>query len=376
MSTDVRFTLLHLSLISGVGAGVIEKLIKQCSDLLPRMYYITASDLIARGFGQKTAQTIVQGLADTKPLDQERDLLEKHQIQIVTIIDPEYPTYLKNIFLPPPVLYVQGTLAALQTPSVGVVGSRKATTYGKLCIDHVLPPVVHAGISIVSGGAYGIDAHAHKQTLALQGTTVAVLGSGLLKPYPRENIALFEQIAHSSGAVISPFALQAEAQQWTFPMRNRIIAGMSQGTLVVQAAASSGALITARYALDENRQVFAVPGSIFEEVSAGCHALLQEGAMLIQDGVTIVKELGMHSPQGRFYESSLEPEAQQEFVFKESPQEQHPQDSLLYYVTDPISLDELVAKTGKAEDELKELLFDLQLEGKVEQDFAGLWQKA
>lgn len=374
MDTEIRFTLLHLSLIQGVGAGVIEKLVKQCADILPVMYQVSTSDLIARGFGQKTAQVIVQGLADKTLLDQERNLLDKHHIQIVTVADLTYPTYLKNIFLPPPILYVQGAVSILTTPSLGVVGSRKATSYGKMCVEHLLPPLVHAGITIVSGGAYGIDAYAHRHTLELQGITVAVLGSGLLRPYPRENKNLFEHIVQRGGAIISPFALQAEAQQWTFPVRNRIIAGLSQGTLVVQAAASSGALITARYALDENRQVFAVPGSIFEEVSAGCHALLQEGAILVKDGSDILKEWGMQQVQGRFHESSIEEEQQQEIVYQHT--EAKIEDPVLYHLATPISLDELIQKTGKPEEELKELLFDLQLEGRVEQDFAGLWQKS
>lgn len=372
MDRELRLTLLHLSLISGVGAGVIEKLVKQCSDLLPNIYHLRVSDLLARGFAEKTAQAIVQGLADTKLFDQEQELLEKHQINIVTTSDADYPVYLKNIFLPPPVLYVWGNVGALATPSLGVVGSRNPTPYGKLCIEHLIPPLVQAGITIVSGGAYGIDAYAHKQTLALQGTTVAVLGSGLLMPYPRENKSLFQEIAGSSGALISPFSLRSQAQQWTFPMRNRIIAGLTKGTLVVQAAASSGALITAQYALDENRTVFAVPGSIFEEVSAGCHHLLQQGAMLVQDGSDVLKEWGLLSAQGRFHEGSINDpvERQQEI---QRPQTEDP---FMYHLACPISLDELKEKTGKSEDELKERLFDLQLEGKVEQDFAGLWHKS
>ncbi len=372
MNRELRLTLLHLSLIPGVGAGVIEKLVKHCSDILPHMYRLSASDLQVRGFAEKTALAIVQGLSDTTLLDQEQELLEKHGIDIVTTHDGAYPAYLKNIFLPPPVLYVWGDVGSLGIPALGVVGSRNATVYGKLCVEHLLPPLIQAGVSIVSGGAYGIDAHAHKQTLALKGTTVAVLGSGLLMPYPREHKTLFQEIAQSGGAVISPFALRSQAQQWTFPMRNRIIAGLSKGTLVVQAAASSGALITAQYALDENRTVFTVPGSIFEEVSAGCHNLLQQGAVLVQDGADILKEWGMLFTQGRFHEAALDEPIEQQQEIQQGTAE----DPVLYHLARPISLDELKERTGKSEDELKERLFDLQLEGKVEQDFAGLWQKS
>lgn len=372
MDREIQYTLLHLSLISGVGAGVIEKLVKNCSDLIPHMYDVTVSDLLSRGFAQKTAQTIINGLQDTKLIDTETELLAKHRLTIVTVADDDYPITLKHIFLPPPVLYVHGDYSLLTTPSIGIVGSRKPTTYGLACVKHFLPPLVHAGLTIVSGGAYGIDACAHRQTLDLKGSTIAVLGSGLLRPYPREHQTLFKQIAEQGGAVISPFALQAEAQQWTFPVRNRIIAGLSQGTLIVQAAASSGALITARYALDENRQVFAVPGSIFDEVSAGCHTLLTEGAVLVQDGTDVLKELGLSTTQGRFYQTTIQENPQPSIENTDLGQE----DPLLYQLAKPISLDELIVRTGKTEEELKNQLFDLQLEGKVEQDFAGLWHKS
>ncbi len=211
--------------------------------------------------------------------------------RIVTLADAEYPSLLLQIPDPPPFLYVYGNLCS--TPkNIAVVGSRNATGYGlsiarKLCAD-----ISTLGLTIVSGMARGIDTAAHLGALSANGKTVAVLGSGLEKVYPAENKGLFHKIA-ASGAVISEFPLTAPPEGHNFPIRNRIISGMSLGTVVVEAGMRSGSLITARLAAEQNREVFAVPGSISSYKSTGTHNLIKQGAKLVEHAQDIIEELTM-----------------------------------------------------------------------------------
>jgi len=206
----------------------------------------------------------------------------------VFILDKEYPALLKQIHLPPIILYCRG--AKLSNNNFSIVGSRKGSIYAENVCKHIIPKLIDQ-YTIISGGALGVDSMAHKEAIKSGGRTVAVLGSGFLQPYPRENIDLFRAIVDNGGTVISPFNLKMEPLKGNFPARNRIIAGMSVGTLVVQAAVKSGAHITAAFALEQGREVFAVPGSIFEEISLGCHSLIQQGAKLVSCPEDILEEI-------------------------------------------------------------------------------------
>lgn len=356
----MRTTLLHLSLIEGIGDSTINHILSHNIDL-DQLYKMSACDLQELfGIMPKKAEAMVVGLQDTLLLEQELHLLEKHPINIITLLDDSYPVLLRQIAVPPPLLYVQGSLAA-SFPALGIVGSRNATVYGINVVKSLVPSMVHHGLTIVSGGAFGIDTHAHQETIEAGGRTIAVLGSGLLNPYPRQNKKLFEQIVASGGALVSTFPLNMEPYPGNFPARNRIIAGLAQGVLVVQAAAKSGALITAHYALEQGRNVFVVPGSIFDPVSEGCHTLLKEGATPIWRPEDIVQEYDLSvCPERRVVEP-------RQLSFVE-------QDPLLVHCHHPKSLDELQALTGMERVDLQIKLFDLQLAGKIEQDFAGLWQ--
>ncbi|MEK7099264.1 MAG: DNA-processing protein DprA [Patescibacteria group bacterium] len=214
--------------------------------------------------------------------------------------DPLYPPLLKHIHSPPAILYGKGQKSAL-TPEIcgiAVVGTRRPTPYGISAAEHIVQGLTYAGITVISGLATGIDTKAHKTVLEHGGTTVAVLGSGIdsASLFPPENRMLAERIAQSPGAVISEYAPGTPAVKEHFPMRNRIIAGLARGTLVVEAREKSGALITARSALEENRDVFAVPGSIFSAVSAGPNRLIREGARVAMGHGDILEELGIVAP--------------------------------------------------------------------------------
>ena len=226
-------------------------------------------------------------------LETELSLIEKYEISWVTVFDACYPALLKQIYLPPVILYYKGC-SLERSPLLAVVGSRKGDSYGKLAVERIIPPLVEQGYGIVSGGALGIDALAHAATIASQGSTFVVLGSGLLWPYPRSHVRLFKQVVESGGALISCFPLQQEALPGLFPARNRIIAGLSQGCLVVQAARASGALITAYHALHEGREVFAVPGRIDAPLSEGCHSLIAQGALLTTSAEDIFTAFQSH----------------------------------------------------------------------------------
>lgn len=228
--------------------------------------------------------------------DREMQKLVQNNIWTITDDDSSYPPSLKEISSPPAVLYGRGEKTALATPhTVAVVGTRRPTPYGIEATEAVVAGLAPAGVTVVSGLATGIDTKAHKTALEHRGVTVAVLGSGVdpMSLFPPENRGLSERIAVSGGAVISEYAPGTPAVKEHFPMRNRIIAGISQGTLVVEAREKSGALITARLALEENRDVFAIPGSIFSAASHGPNRLIQQGAKPVHSAQDIFEELGI-----------------------------------------------------------------------------------
>ena len=219
----------------------------------------------------------------------ELDLVKQKGYCIVTMADSDYPPLLLQIPDPPPFLYVYGNLDK-SIKNVAVVGSRNATTYGISTTEQLCTNLASNGITVVSGMARGIDTAAHKGALIGKGKTIAVLGSGLERVYPSENIKLFHEIA-VSGAVVSEFSLMTEPEAHNFPVRNRIISGISLGTVIVEATKRSGSLITARLAAEQNREVFAVPGSIHSFKSTGTHTLIKQGAKLVEQTQDIIEEL-------------------------------------------------------------------------------------
>lgn len=286
--------ILQLSLVDGVGSKKIQRI----------QSYLERNDLcwtdIAKfdaatlesevGFSPIEASKIIAALSNEYEVEKEITEAGKNNIHWTTFLDADYPEQLKHSHNPPAVLYWQGE-QALTVPfeSLAVVGSRAMDGYGKQVLESLLPECVAAGIPIISGGALGIDAGAHQISLDYGGKTVVVLGSGLLKPYPEKNRALFEQVADNGGFVTSGFPLFMQPRAQNFPIRNRVIAGLSHTCLVIRAAEKSGALITAECALQEGRNVAAVPGDVFDPLSAGCNNLIKNGAYVVQNSSDILE---------------------------------------------------------------------------------------
>ncbi len=206
---------------------------------------------------------------------------EKNSIRIITCLDDEYPERLKNIYQPPPVVYIRNSL--IKSPSLGVVGTRKATPYGKNAVSHIIPGLVSQGVSIISGMAYGIDYYAHRVCLENGGYTAAVLGTGMDIVYPSQNQALYDMIIKQNSCLVSEYPLGYTPTRYSFLQRNRIISGLSDGILVVESKERGGALSTANFALEQGKDVFSIPGSIFSLQSAGCNNLIKQGAVPVTD---------------------------------------------------------------------------------------------
>jgi len=224
--------------------------------------------------------------------DRQWTWFERHGVQLVTRAQPEYPDLLREIPDPPPFFFYRGTLTKADEMSVGIVGSRHATPYGRAVSERMARELAGQGVTIVSGGAVGIDTAAHRGALEGGGRTLAVLGCGLDVDYPRDNRLLFEKVI-GSGAVISEYPLGAQPEAWRFPMRNRLISGLSLGSLVVEAPRQSGALITARYAAEQGRTVMVVPGNIDRPTSQGSNDLLKDGGIPITETEDILRALGL-----------------------------------------------------------------------------------
>ena len=320
---------------------------------------------------QQGAQTIVSGLCDKMWLEKELCLIEKHEINWMTLCDDAYPELLKHIHLPPPLLYWRGEPLKNNQRKIAIVGARKADRYGQQAIDRIVPELVVNDFTITSGGALGADSMAHRAALDADGKTIVVLGSGLLRLYPRENKKLFDRIIEHGGTVLSAFPLCTDPYPANFPARNRIIAGLSDGVIVVQAARKSGARITAQYALEQGRDVFAVPGHIDNELSDGCHALVQEGAKLITGPHDILSEYGIEVSSERTATTSQVRQEKSKHVFE-------PKDPIQKIIiracVQAQSIDELAVKTELDLQELQAQLFDLQVAGVIEQDFSGMWR--
>jgi DNA processing protein len=217
--------------------------------------------------------------------------------EVVTAESPVYPRQLREIHSPPIVLYVWGELLERDQHAIAVIGSRRTTHYGLESAKKLSYQLAYAGLTVISGLARGIDTAAHQGALAAKGRTIAVIGSGLLKLYPPENAALAEKIRSGNGAIVSEFSMEIEPDRQTFPMRNRIISGWSQGLLVVEAGANSGALISVSQALEQGRNVYAVPGHINATTAIGSNRLIQQGAKLVMDASDILDDLQILLPE-------------------------------------------------------------------------------
>lgn len=290
-----------LNMVDGIGSITYRKLIEHFGT--PERVFSAAFDELigVDGIGKNTANSIKSFNMEEK-VKEELNKIEKSKIAVLTIDDKKYPSNLKTIFDPPPVLYVKGDLTESDTIAVAVVGSRLPTIYGKLVAEKISKGLAETGITIVSGMARGIDSIAHKSAIEMGGRTIAVLGCGLDIIYPPENYKLVNDIV-SHGAVISEFPISTNPDKMNFPQRNRIISGLSLGVAVIEAAEKSGSLITAGHAIEQGREVFAVPGNINSAKSHGTNRLIKMGAKLVEGVNDIIEEF---SPAVRTSLKSLE----------------------------------------------------------------------
>jgi len=279
---------LALGLVPGLGTSKAGKLIEQLRS--PQsIFRASRSDLEATGLSGSVAQTIASGCTFEDAVDQQQKMLETGSA-LVPITDPRYPARLKEIFDPPIALFARGRLELLQSVMLGVVGTRRPTAYGIAAAERLSPDLAQAGLTIVSGMARGIDTAAHRSTLGVGGDTIAVFGCGVDLVYPAENRKLASEIAEK-GLLLSEFPMGSPAYPQNFPIRNRVISGMSVGILVVEGAQYSGSSITARMAIEQQREVFAVPGNITSKMSWGPNLLIKQGAKLVQEWNDVLVEL-------------------------------------------------------------------------------------
>jgi DNA processing protein len=264
---------------------------------LDRAFVASASDLAGvKGIGRELAGRI-RGWEKAVDAEKERKWAAELGLQIVTQADAAYPASLKEIYDPPLVLYIKGKIPETWPRGIAVVGSRETSHYGLETAKKLSYQLAYAGIPVISGLARGIDTSAHLGALAAKGMTWAVLGCGLDQIYPPENDALAAKIVESGGCLVSELPLGTPPDKTTFPMRNRIVSGLGFGTLVIEAGRQSGALITARQALEQGRQVFAVPGRIDNPLAQGCHQLIKDGAKLVESVEDILGELEFFIPR-------------------------------------------------------------------------------
>jgi DNA processing protein len=280
--------LIALNMIEHVGPVRLRKLLEHFGEPAAILGASKTALQHVHGIGEEVAEAISnwEGAID---LSAELKRIQEFGCRVVTQQDEEYPESLRQIYDPPIVLYVRGQMTAKDKNAVALVGSRQMTAYGSEAARKLAYQLAYIGVTVVSGGARGIDTAAHQGALAGKGRTIAVLGTGINIIFPSENAGLFERIA-ANGAIITQFPFNRQADKQSFPIRNRIVAGMTLGTVVVEAHLTSGALITANFATEYGRQVFAVPGRIDSPRSKGCHELIKRGAKLCESAEDVLSE--------------------------------------------------------------------------------------
>lgn len=358
---DSREALIALNLMEGVGPVRVRQLLEHFGEA-PAILSASKSQLLqVRGIGEDTAQNIADW---EKNIDLAGELkrIADFGCRVVIQSDEEYPASLREIYDPPIVLYVKGELTAKDKNAVAMVGSRQTTHYGIETARKLAYQLAYVGVTVVSGGARGIDTAAHQGALSAKGRTVCVLGTGINVVFPAENQELFERIA-ANGAVLTQFPFNRNGDRQSFAIRNRIVAGMTLGTVVVEANLTSGALITANFATEYGRQVFAVPGRIDSPRSKGCHDLIKKGAKLCEGAEDILSEFEYLFP------SSNKPPSPGETgvlpALELSENEQKCFDTLR--PEDETSIDEVIRKSGLPSSAVSVALLSLEMKRVVKQ---------
>jgi DNA processing protein len=348
---------LLLSQASGIGSRYFLRLLQRFGSAQGALR-ADASELSQTGLPQKAVEQLKKmGREAVKPT---LDWLSDPAHQMLTLADEEYPDLLRQIDDPPPVLYLIGNPQLLSQPQLAIVGSRNPTPTGQGNAREFARSLAGAGLCITSGLAVGVDGAAHEGALS-SGNTIAVLGTGPDRIYPASHHELAHRIAEQ-GLLVSEFPPGVQARPENFPRRNRIISGLSVGTLVVEAALRSGSLITARLALEQGREVFAIPGSIHNPQARGCHGLIRQGAKLVESAQDIIEELGALLGS---LNQTIEPDTTAPYPGSERLEDPDYQNLLNSLGYDPVSIDELITRSGLTAEAVSSMLLLLELDGHV-----------
>ena len=348
---------LRLGLIPRLGPVAFRKLLSSFGS--PEAVLSASTASLSNVVGANLAAAIAAG-PDADLLAASLDWASADNNRLMTLADNDYPRAFLEISDPPPLLYLKGQAALLQQETIAIVGSRNATPQGVENAEAFARELSDDGFGVVSGLALGIDAAAHRGGLRGAGSSIAVVATGLDTVYPARNHSLAHELSQQ-GLLISEFALGTRPLAGNFPRRNRLISGLSLGVLVVEAAIKSGSLITARYAIEQGREVFAIPGSVHSPLSKGCHALIKQGAKLVETAADVVEELG-RTP-GKISAAHTP-----------SPPSKHP-DLLQVIGFDPVDLDTICARSGLTAENASAMLLELELEGTVVRIAGGRFQQ-
>lgn len=342
--------LITLSCFGKIGPRNYDK-ISAVFDLSDNLKKLKSNQLISAGLPAEIANDLIQFIKQfDAELEQEK--LSKLNVTVLSRQSKEYPELLKEISDSPFILYVKGSVDVLSGPNLAVVGSRKHTHYGRQVLEKLIPNLIACGIQIVSGLAYGIDAIAHNSTVTAGGITIAVIGSGLDIIYPSDNRNLADDIIASGGAIISEYPLGTAPLRQHFPARNRIISGLAKGTMVVECDIKSGAMITAHHALEQNREVFALPGQITAQTSIGPNSLIKMGAKPVTDAKDIVESFNLRYLGGR-EQVIISPITKNEKIIYE------------LIGNEPVHVDIIVEKSKLKSDEVGSTLLFLEMKGLI-----------
>ncbi len=356
MAEDL-FYWVALHSVPGIGSILMKRLLERFQTP-EAVFRGSVKELMeVEGLGEKIAHEIRKGPSESL-VRRELSKVEHSGGKIITIQDDAYPSRLRNIYDPPPLLYVKGDLKEVDELAVAIVGSRKTNPYGRYITERISKDLVRHGVTIVSGMARGIDSVAHWGAVSEGGRTIAVLGCGIDVIYPRENRTLYTKIIEQ-GAVLSEFPMGSPPEGSHFPKRNRIISGLSIGVVVVQASADSGSLITANYALEQGREVFAIPGNVGMDGSRGTNRLIKEGAKLVESSDDILEEI---LPQWQREKTSSE-------ALRPKEPELIGEENILYgMLTEaPVHIDTLIRESQLEPGKVSSLLLNLELKGLIVQ---------
>ena len=370
--TDALKDWISLWRVSGIGPKNFQKLLSHFENP-SAVFRATAESLKQAGISQNLANAIIDSKSNNSAEPDLNWLNSADNHYIITISCPEYPSLLKQTDTPPPLLYVHGNLSVINDPQLAIVGSRSPTQSGISNAYEFAKHLGQTGLCITSGLALGIDGIAHQGALDANGPTIAVIATGIDRVYPAKHRDLAHQIVEN-GAIISEFPVGTQPRSGNFPRRNRIISGLSYGTLVVEAALRSGSLITARIASEQGREVFAIPGSIHNPLARGCHQLIRQGAKLVETAQDILEEMSAVIDLSEIDKPIPEEiiEENQNTALNNDPEHEHLLEKMGF---DPVPIDQLVVRTGYKAESISAMLLILELQNQVSSNGGGTYTR-